>query len=320
VSGGSPVKAERNLDVEISIANTNSRELLRGCLESLPAACAGLSWRATVVDNASTDGSAEMVRREFEGVGLLQNDAARGFSANHNRVLRRALERSPRYVLILNEDTVLEPGSVGELFRFCDKRPTLGAAGPVITGGDGVLQQSFFRFPSVGEQAAACFRPGRKPAAADGGGWLNGSCVLVRVDALRQVGLLDERFFIFFEDTDLGLRLQQAGWQSAVCPSARIVHYGHQVVSQPIYGNRMERQMVRSRYLYFRKHYGVARAGMLAVLVRTAFTLRAVKALGSSVFLRRSDERGLASILWDLARYDPRVALSHEPVAAMEPR
>jgi GT2 family glycosyltransferase len=313
------VKAER-LDVEISIANTNSRELLRGCLESLPAACAGLSWRATVVDNASTDGSMEMVRREFEDVDLLQNDVACGFSVNHNRVLRRALERNARYVLILNEDTVLEPGSLGELVCFCDERPTLGAAGPVITGGDGALQRSFFRFPSLADQAAACLRPGRKPQAAEGDGWLNGSCVLVRVEALRQVGLLDERFFIFFEDTDLGLRLQQAGWQSAVCPSAGLLHYGHQVVSQPVYGNRMERQMMRSRYLYFRKHHGAARAGLLAVIVRVAFALRAVKALGSGFFLRRSDERGLATVLWDLARYDPRLALSHEPVAAMEVR
>jgi GT2 family glycosyltransferase len=314
------VNAERNRDVEISIVNTNSRELLRACLASLPAACAGISWRATVVDNASTDGSAEMVQRQFDEVELLRNDVARGFSANHNRVLRCALERNARYVLILNEDTVLEPGSVRELVRFCDERPMLGAAGPVITGGDGVLQRSFFRFPSVADQAAACFRPGREPGEAEAEGWLNGSCVLARVEALRQIGILDERFFIFFEDTDLGFRLHQAGWQSGVCPSAHILHHGHQVVSQPVYGNRMERQMVRSRYLYFRKHYGAAQAGLLAVLVRAAFALRAVKALGPGLLLRRSDERGLAAVLWDLATYDPRLALSHEAVPATEVR
>jgi N-acetylglucosaminyl-diphospho-decaprenol L-rhamnosyltransferase len=313
------VKAGRNLDVEISLVNTNSRELLRACLESLSAACAGLSWRATVVDNASIDGSEEMVRREFEEVDLLRNDVARGFSANHNRVLRRALEREPRYVLILNEDTVLEPGSVRELVDFCDERPTVGAAGPVITGGDGALQRSYFRFPTFGEHAAACLRPGREPPAPDGHGWLNGSCVLVRLEALRQVGLLDEQFFIFFEDTDLGVRLDQAGWRSAVCPSARILHHGHQVVSQPVYGNRMERQMVRSRYLYFRKHHGAAQAGLLALVIRAAFALRAVKALGEGLLLRRTGERGLATVLWDLARYDPRLALSHEGAPAVEP-
>lgn len=311
---------EHRLDVEISIANTNSRELLRGCLESLPAACDDLLWHATVIDNASSDGSAEMVLHEFAWAGLIENYAPRGFSANHNKVLRRALDDDARYILILNEDTVLRAGSIRGLVRFCDANARLGAAGPIIEGDDGALQRSFFSFPTLINQAAACLRPGRQPRAASREGWLNGSCVLVRASALREIGLLDERFFIFFEDTDLGFRLRRAGWESAVCSSARILHYGHQVVSQPAYGNRMERQMLRSRYLYFRKHHGTVRARFLAVVVRGALAIRAVKAFASSSFLRNCDERGLATILWDLASYDPRVALSHERAAAMELR
>jgi GT2 family glycosyltransferase len=310
--------AEHRVDVEISLVNTNNRELLRGCLASLPAACDGLTWHATVVDNASTDGSDEIVRHEHPWAELLTNVASRGFSANHNQVLRRALERDARYVLILNEDTVLEPGSVRELACFCDADARIGAAGPVIVGKNGLVQRSFFSFPSVWSQAAACFRPGREFKHARREGWLNGSCVLARVKALREIGLLDERFFIFFEDTDLGLRLANAGWQSVVCPSARILHFGHQVVSQPAYGNRMERQMLRSCYLYFRKHHGPARARFLAAVVRVSLALRAAKAFVSSALLRNAEERGLAAALWRLATYDPSLAVSHERLAGAE--
>ncbi len=99
--------------------------------------------------------------------------------------------------------------------------------------------------PSPGKAAAARIR---RPGLAE-----RLVCV-VRFAALREIGLLDDRFFIFFEDTDLGARLLDAGWSSAVSPNSRMLHHGHQVVSQPSYGSRMERQMIRSRYLYFRKH------------------------------------------------------------------
>jgi GT2 family glycosyltransferase len=312
--------AEQLLDVEISIVNTNSRELLRGCLESLPAACDDLRWRATVVDNASSDGSAEMVSRDFPWARLIENSATRGFSANHNEVLRRGLDDNARYILILNEDTVLQAGSVHNLVQFCDAHQSVGAAGPIIEGADGNRQQSFFSFPTLLDQAAACLFPGRQPRTASRHGWLNGSCVLVRAAALREIGLLDERFFIFFEDTDLGLRLHQAGWESAVCPSAHILHYGHQVVSQPTYGNRMERQMLRSRYLYFRKHRGAARARFLGVVVRGALLLRAAKAFASGAFLRKTEERVLATVLWGLASYDPARLLPHERGVGIEAR
>ncbi len=310
------MSAEPPLDVAISVANTDSRDMLRRCLESVSAACDGLRWHLTVVDNASTDGSAEVVMQEFPWVDLQRNSARLGFSANHNQVLRRALEREVRFILILNEDTVLAPGSIRELVRKSDENPSVGAAGPVIMGSDGEVQRSFFPFPTLPSEVAASFRPGSQPNNPNAVGWLNGSCVLVRTDAIREIGLLDERFFIFFEDTDLGLRLHQAGWTSAVVPSAQILHYGHQVVSQPIYGNRMERQMVRSRYLYFRKHHGSGRAEALRLLIRCSFVLRAAKAGAAAVVLRDSGERRLATVLWQLAIYDPRVTLSHELVAA----
>ena len=304
------------VDVEVSLVNTDNAELLRCCLASLPAAAGTITWHATVVDNASQDGSAEVVRREFPWARLLENGTRLGFSTNHNQVVDEVVSHgSARYVLVLNEDTELEPESLQELVAFADRRHRLGAAGPALVGADGRPQVSYFRFPGVGDQFWATLRPGGPVRQPESSGWLNGSCLLVRTDALREVGTLDERFFIFFEDTDLGLRLHHAGWQSALCRTARVVHHGHQTVSQTSVGSRMEQQVLRSRYLYFRKHHGRYRASLVAALVRVALGVRAAKAFAGSLG-RDGGERRLARLLWNLARYDPGVPLAHESVAA----
>lgn len=299
-------------DVVISIVNTGHRELLRACLRSLPPACEGLRWKATVVDNVSDDGSFEMVSKGFSWADLLRNDKRLGFSTNHNRVIRQVLSKgSARYLLILNEDTELDPGSVAALVELCDANPRLGAAGPLVRGEDGRIQPSLFRFPTVRSELWAALRPKRRSRPPAESGWLNGSCLLVRTEALREVGPLDERFFIFFEDTDLALRLSEAGWDSALCREAAILHHGHETVSQPAFGTAMERQMLRSRYLYFRKHGGPLRAAAVAALTRAAFLARALKALAESALAGRA-QRSTAALLLELARYDPRSPLPHE--------
>lgn len=301
------------VDVHVSLVNTNNRELLRRCLASLPeAAGRDVAWRATVVDNASSDGSAEMVRAEFPRAQLRVNAARLGFSANHNQVLGPVVaEDVARYVLVLNEDTELRPGSLAELVRFADERRDAGAVGPGLVAPDGRRQVSFFAFPSVRDQFGSTLVPGRAQRTVRGSGWLNGSCLLLRTEALREVGLLDERFFIFFEDTDMGLRLCRAGWSSELCETATVVHHEHQTVSRQPADSPMERQFLRSRYLYFRKHRGRLAAVWVAALVRAALTARAAKALLGSLAGNRA-ERVLARLLWRLARYDPNVPLAHE--------
>jgi N-acetylglucosaminyl-diphospho-decaprenol L-rhamnosyltransferase len=304
------------LDVEVSLVNTNNRDLLRACLASLPEAARALTWHATVVDNASDDGSPEVVRLEFPWARLIENTQRVGFSANHNQVIGEVLSHdSARYVLVLNEDTELEPGSLEELVSFADREERLGAAGPRLVEKDGREQASYFRFPAVLEQFWSTLKPGKPPRRAETGGWLNGSCLLVRTEALRRVGPLDARFFIFFEDTDLGLRLHRAGWRSAVCESSTVVHHGHQTVSQSGAGTHMERQMLRSRYLYFRKHHGRHTAALVVALVRMALVVRAAKALLTGSIRRDGGERRLAGFLWSLARYDPVTPLPHESMA-----
>lgn len=300
------------LDVQISVVNTNNRDLLERCLASLPDACEGISWKATVVDNASSDGSADRVRECFTWASLIENAVQEGFSANHNRVIVPVLgDRSSRYVLVLNEDTELAPDSVSALVRYADGNPRAGAVGPHIQRADGRAEQSRFSFPSILSEARNTLIPGnpllRRTRAE---GWLNGSCVLVSVDALAEVGPLDERFFIFYEDTDLGRRLADAGRSSLVCSEALIVHLGHRTVSRP--GSMMEQQMLRSRYLYFRKHHPRWQAEVMSMLVRVALGVRAGKALINGVATGDREERRLGRWLLELASYSPRRPLRHE--------
>lgn len=298
-------------DVWVSLVNTNNRDLLVRCLRTLPDACSGLSWAVTVVDNASDDGSAEAVESEFPDANVVRNRRRLGFSANHNLVIRPILQdRTARYVLILNEDTELDPNSVMMLVKLCDADPSVGAAGPGITGIDGTIQPTLAPYPSVLREFRATLRPSHAPTSA---GWLNGSCVLARTAALEEIGLLDERFFIFFEDTDLGARLTRAGWRSLLVPSAHILHHGHVTVSRPSFGSAMERQMLRSRYLYFLKHHRPFEASAVSALVRLGLLARAMKAALSAVADKDPMERHQARLLLGLARYNPRTPLAHEP-------
>lgn len=312
-TSGEDADGSMPLDVEISLVNTSNRELVRTCLASLPGACEVLRWHVTVVDNASTDGSGDMIAAEFPLAHLIHNHRRRGFSANHNEVIGPVVrDGTARYVLILNEDTILDPGSVARLVHEGDRRPQAGALGPVIRGVDGRVQPSYHRFPSVTQQIVGSLAGSsglhdfRRP------GWLNGSCVLVRVDALRRIGLLDEGFFIFFEDTDLGYRLHQAGYESMVCGQATIVHVGHQTVASPAHGSAFERQMQRSRYLFLAKHRGAHAAHLCSAGVRAGIALRALKAAAAGWLRRDDSEMRLGRTLADLARYRPTTPLPHE--------
>jgi N-acetylglucosaminyl-diphospho-decaprenol L-rhamnosyltransferase len=299
-------------DVEISLVNTNNRELLRACLRSLPAACEELDWHVTVVDNCSDDGSAEMVAREFPWAGLLRNSHRLALTGNNNRVIRPALEDgTTRYVLLLNEDTELHPGSVTNLVRFCDEEPQIGLASARFFDPAGVEQPALAEYPTLGNEFWSTLRPGQ-PSRFLEKGWIGTSCALVRTEALRQVGPLDERFFIFYEDTDLGARLRDAGWKLAVCPNASFLHQGHGTVCKPSLSRDMDAQLMRSRYLYFHKHHGSVQAIVAASLCRAGLPPRLVKARLLHLARRDGEEREKARRLWSLVRYDPRIPLPHE--------
>lgn len=288
-------------DVRVSLIAMANPELLRACLASLPGACDGLDWDLHVVDNRALAACVDEVRRALPGAVVHSNDERLGFGANHNQVLLPAVAQDDaRYLLVLNDDVELEPGSVSALVDAADADARLGAAGPSLVGADGTPQFSLQAFPTWRGEVSGALRP-RSVEGNTGDGWLNGSCLLLRAAALREVGGFDEEFFLFYEDVDLGLRLRRAGWRSAIVPAAGAVHRGHQTVTLPEWGAASARQVQRSRFVYLRKHHGPLAAHVAAHSTRLAYLLRAAKAL-----LER--ERPHASFLADLARYDPRRA------------
>ncbi len=272
------------IDLSIVIVSYNTRDLLAACLESVTAAqdvasADVLSTEILVVDNASPDGSAEMVRVQYPGVCLIANAENRGFSAANNQAFART---QGRYVLMLNPDTRVRPGALQLLVRFMDHNPRAGACGGWLQYADGSFQHSAFSFPTL-SQIALDFFPinwrltdsrlnGRYPRRWYERGTpfqvdhLLGADLLVRRQAADQIGWLDDRFFIYCEEIDWCLRIRRAGWQIWCVPEAVIVH--HEAQSTRQFRDRMFVELWRARVRLFEKHYGRAFRLVAGRLVR----------------------------------------------------
>jgi N-acetylglucosaminyl-diphospho-decaprenol L-rhamnosyltransferase len=280
----------------VIIVNWNVRELLRACLQSLarfPAA--RHAQQIVVVDNASADGSVDMLRRDFPAVHVIANTANRGFTGGNNDGIaeaERIFEQNPEpraqstdYALLLNPDTEVTAGALDALLEYADARPAVGLVGPQLLYADGMLQSSRRRFPDL--KVALFESTWLQPYAPRGlldrfymrdcpdgqacpVDWVYGAAMLVRRAAYRQCGTLDERnFFMYSEEVDWCKRLKDGGWQIAYCPGARIVHYegksSEQVSAQRmIYFNT-------SKVRYFRKHHGAAQATILRMALLAMF-------------------------------------------------
>ncbi len=302
-----------SLDVEISIVTLGDVGQLARCAVGLPAACAGVTWALTVVDNSPRGLDLRPLLAGLPAT-VVRSDGPCGFAANQNLVLGPLVDgRRARYVLILNDDTELDGEAVARLVGHADADPRIGAVSPAIRNGAGRREPDRYAWPTLREATLGAMLPRRTARPAPDSGWLNGAAILVRAAALAQVGVLDPSFFLFFEETDLCLRLVRAGWRLAVCPSASLVHHRHGTTGQASLNLRVEQQMLRSRYLFFLKHHGRGSARALAAVTRAGLVLRAAKAIALG---RRSGETSrTASVLWSLARYAPSApaALERQP-------
>lgn len=283
-------------DLSVSIVNTNSRELLLACLETLR----GTTAEIVVLDNASEDGSADAVRERFPAARVLTQDFRAGFGANHNTVIRAT---EGRYVYVLNEDTTADDWGFERIVAYLDAHPRVAALGPRLTYPDGRLQDSAWRFPTplvstlglltVGKLGVKQSR-GEAPHAVD---WVMGAALVLRREALHEVGLFDEEFFLYSEEVDLQFRLRQAGWDVHYFPSATVVHHESQF-SADIPERRIN-EMWRSRHRYWRKHHSGAGARVAALATGGQYALRAAVA----PILRRNPRRMLlhARDSWDVS-------------------
>ena len=234
-----------------------------------------------MVDNASTDNSAGMMRERFPQVQLIENDENVGFAKANNQAI---LLSNGQYVILLNPDTQIKPGALDTLVRFMDENPQAGAAGPKLLNPDGTLQTSCSPTPTLSRELWRLFHQDkiRPYGEYDMGTWdleeprqvdiLQGACLIIRRGVLDQVGLLDEDYFIYSEEVDLCYRMKKAGWQLYWVPQAEIIHYGGESTSQV--AEDMFLQLYRSKIIFFRKHYGWFSAQIYKLILSVAAITR----------------------------------------------
>jgi GT2 family glycosyltransferase len=307
----------------ILVVSWNVRDLLRACLASLrnhPAS--GRQQHVVVVDNASTDGSAEMVRDEFPQAHVVASPRNLGFTGGNNLALavasRLLSAGDPRssYYLLLNPDAEVTAGALDALLACADAQPDAGVLGPQLRYPDGSLQSSRRRFPTL---ATALFEstwlqplaprgmldryyardlPDDQPCDVD---WVVGAAMLARRAAVDQVGGMDEeRFFMYSEELDWCRRIKAAGWRVAYCPQAVVIHHEGQS-SQQVSARRMI-LFNTSKVRYFAKHHGWLPAAALRLALLAMFAqqlaLEAAKgALGHRRDLRTERIRAYRAVL-----------------------
>jgi len=249
------------MDITIVIINWNTRDLLRQCLRSVYETVRDVIFEVIVVDNASRDGSALMVQEEFPDVRIIENDENRGFSAANNQAFA---VMEGRYALLLNTDAVLTDGAVCELFAFMEERSDAAIAGGQLLHEDGRRQNSIANVPTLFSllmnlPLLEALFPRRypskrythtEPLAVES---VIGACMLVRREAMDEVGVLDEGYFFFFEETDWALRMRAARWRVYHVPSARIYHLQGRSIGRDV---RSRIAFYRSRYRFFEKWKG----------------------------------------------------------------
>lgn len=290
------------MDVSIIVVSYNAKEHLERCL----AAVAGGPHEVIVVDNASTDGSPELVRERFPSVRLVESGENRGFGAGNNAGMRVA---SGRYFLLLNSDAWPVGDAIDALVRFADANPEAGVAGPKIVGTDGRLQASVRGFPTLWRLATEYFflrklaPRSRALNAFYGAGFdygsvrdadfLMGAVLLLRREAVDEVGGFDESFFMFSEETDLCFRMHRAGWRVEFFPGAEFVHVGG-ASTKPEWG-RMFREQLRGHLRFLAKHEGPARAERARKLLVASLRLRGFLFRGERAETYRRAAEWLAS-------------------------
>jgi GT2 family glycosyltransferase len=268
-----------NLACTIVIVSYNCRQPLQTCLLTLTSG--GDPLTILVVDNASTDGTAEMLTCDFPTVRLIQNAKNHGFAAACNQGIRACVSD---FILLLNPDTMLRPATLLKLTDTMRAQPNIGACGPRVLNTDGSLQPSCRRFPTLRAMVydelglGRLFPHSRRLAKYRMHGWehdetcdvdqLMGSCLLLRRMALEHVGLLDERFFLYFEEVDLCQRLQKTGWRVVFVADATVTHLGGESSKTDPRNSLGHRYS--SLFAFYRKHYPKWQLPILRLFVQIA--------------------------------------------------
>jgi GT2 family glycosyltransferase len=266
--------------LSIVIVSWNTRDLLESCLRSVYKNSLADEFEVWLVDNASVDGSISMVKEQFPQVRVIENQINVGFAHGNNQAIRKS---TGKYVMLLNPDTEIKAGALDKLLQFLEENPNAGAVGAKLISPNGSLQNSCHPDLTLTRELWRLFHLDKLhnygtynmqkwdmcyPRQVD---VLQGAALVIREEALKQVGLLDEDYFMYTEEVDLCFRLRQAGWTLHWIPKAEVLHYGGQ--STKLVAEKMFLALYESRLKFFRKHYGSPTArGYKLVLTAAALT------------------------------------------------
>lgn len=277
------------MDVSVIVVNWNTRELLRNCIRSICEQASNVQLEIIVIDNRSTDGSAEMVKEEFPWVILVENSLNRGFAAANNQGISLA---KGRYILLLNSDTTVCDNAIEKTVQYADKHPEVAVVGCQVLESPDKIQMTCFRFPSLLNLSlqvsglARVFKYNHFFGREDMLWWrreserevdvISGMFMLVRRKAIDEVGLMDEDYFLLFEDTDWCYRFARAGWEMLFWPGAKIIHVDGGDQSSRKTALRMFIQFRKSLLIYFKKHHGSLQCLVVRILLLVDAVFRVV--------------------------------------------
>ena len=286
--------SESVLDLAVVVCNHNTGEYLAGCLRSAYETAGDARLEVVVVDNDSHDGSAAAAIAANPEARLIQNHANRGFAAAINQGIRAT---TAPFILLLNPDAEILAGTLGGFVKVARERPRAGAIGPLVRDPDGTIYPSARKVPSLvesfGHAFVGPFRPEnrftRAYTMADWDrrterhvDWVSGSSMFIRRAALEQVGLFDERFFLYAEDVDMCRRLRAAGWEVLFSPELEVLHVGG-ISTAGVKWMTLEHS--KSLYKFFLKYRGHSRWGRAL----RPFVWGALRARAALISWRRGD-------------------------------
>ena len=279
------------MDLSIIIVNWNAGAFLPGCLESIKSSLFRAQYEVILVDNASTDGSIAVAQKRFPKTVIIENPDNLGFAAAVNQGIRVS---SGKYILLLNPDTVLSPDTLQVMWDFMEKNKECGVAGCRVLNPDGTLQlacrrniptpmDALYRFVGLSKlfpnsprfsRYNLTYLPEDRLAAVDA---VSGAFLMIRRDVVEQIGLLDERFFMYGEDLDLCLRAKKAGYAVFYVPDTSIIHYHGQSSRQRPVKATVDFHV--SMLLFYNKHYGSAMKPFIVLGIYLKLALSLVRCI-----------------------------------------
>lgn len=289
-----------NADVSIVIVNYNNGKYLINCLKSIYQNTQNVNFSTVIVDNASTDNSVELIQALFPKVRIIQNDTNLGFAKANNVALRQL---QTKYALILNPDTLVVNNSIEKMFNFMEQHPEVSIVGPKILNPDYSFQHTGITFPNnlnllfetfflerifpnsrLFGKHKKIYEPFTKTKRVD---YLQGSCLMIRKQILEDVAFFDERYFMYFEETDLCYRAKKMHWQVFRLGDAEVIHFGGGETGY--YDEFRICQYHKSLILFFLKHHKRIDIFFLRIVVFVRLVIRV--GLFSLLYLLINDKK-----------------------------